>query len=116
MVKDNLSHRLIRANLNPDTYISKFNLEVFPLYDLIKNNNLDLNKYKDIDLLQVDAEGYDDEVIYNSKIDFFKPKYINFEYKNLTKEKLENLIQFLSKNSYECLIYKHNDCLAARKF
>ena len=115
LVKDNLSRRLIKRNLNPDTYISKFNLEVFPLYDLIKNNNFDLNNYKDIDLLQVDAEGYDDEVIYNSKIDFFKPKYINFEYKNLTKEKLENLIQFLNKNSYECLIYKHNDCLAARK-
>ena len=101
--------------MNPDTYISKFNTEIFPLSDLIKNNDLDLDNYKDIDLLQVDAEGYDDEIIYNSQIDFFKPKYINFEYKNLTKEKLENLIQFLNKNSYECLIYKHNDCLAARK-
>ena len=31
------------------------------------------------------------------------------------KNVLSPLIQFLSKNSYECLIYKHNDCLAARK-
>ena len=115
LLKENLSRRLIKYNLNPNTYISKFNLEVFPLYDLMKNNNLNLDNYKDIDLLQIDAEGYDDEVIYNSQIDLFKPRYINFEHKNLTKEKLENLTSFLNKNSYECLIYKRNDCLAVRK-
>ena len=115
LVKENLSRRLIKNNLNPEKYISKFNLNVFPLEELLKNNNIELDNFKDIDLLQIDAEGYDDEVIYNSNIDFFKPKYINFEYKNLTKEKLESLIKFLNENSYECLIYQHNDCLAARK-
>ena len=115
LIKENLSRRLIKNNLNPETYVSKYNLDVFPLQELLKINNIDSNNFKDIDLLQVDAEGYDDEVLYNSNIDFFKPKYINFEYKNLTKDKLESLIKFLNKNSYECLIYQHNDCLAARK-
>jgi FkbM family methyltransferase len=115
LIKENLSRRLIKNNLNPETYINKFDLDVFPLEELLKNNNIELNNFKDIDLLQIDAEGYDDEVIYASNIDFFRPKYINFEYKNMTKEKLDSLIKFLNENSYECLIYQHNDCLAARK-
>lgn len=115
LIKENLSRRLTRYNLNPDYYISKFSLETLPLIDLLKNKNLNVNNFKNIDLLQIDAEGYDDEVIYNSNIDFFKPKYINFEYKNLSKDKLENLINFLNNKSYECLIYKHNDCLAVYK-
>tara|TARA_B100000795_G_scaffold141993_1_gene106309 strand:+ start:316 stop:1059 length:744 start_codon:yes stop_codon:yes gene_type:complete len=115
LIKENLSRRLIRSNLDPETYINKFDLDTFPLEELLKNNNIELNNFKDIDLLQIDAEGYDDEVIYKSNIDFFRPKYINFEYKNMTKEKLDSLIKFLNENSYECLIYQHNDCLAVRK-
>jgi len=115
LIKENLSRRLIKNNLNPETYINKFDLDVFPLEELLKNNNIELSNFKDIDLLQIDAEGYDDEVIYGSNINFFRPKFINFEYKNLTEEKLDRLIKFLNANSYECLIYQHNDCLAARK-
>ena len=55
--------------MNPDIYISKYSLDVFPLFDLLQSKNLEINNYKD-DLLQIDAEGYDDEVIYNSNIDF----------------------------------------------
>ena len=115
LVKESLSNRLIKKNLNPEIYISKLELDVFPLDEILNKNKIELDNYKEIDLLQVDAEGYDDEVIYNSNINFFKPKYINFEYKNLSKEKLEKLIHYLNKNSYECLIYEQNDCLAARK-
>ena len=112
LIKNNLTKRLIKHSLNPDLYISKFNIETYPLYDLIKKNNFSLDNYKDIDLLQVDAEGYDDEVIYNSQIDFFKPRYINFEHKNLDETKLNNLLKFLEQKSYVHIMYKKNDCLA----
>jgi len=112
LIKENLSKRLIRINLEPDIYISKYEIQVNPLYDILKKNNLDCEQYKNIDLLQIDAEGYDDEVIYNSNLDFFRPKYINFEYHNLNKTKLENLVKFLNHKSYECLIYEQSDCLA----
>jgi len=115
LLKENLSRRLIRNNLNPDIYISKYEIEVNPLYDILKKNNLDCNAFKDMDLLQIDAEGWDDEVIYNSNLDFFRPKYINFEYNNLTKIKLENLIKFLNQKSYACLVYEQSDCLAVLK-
>ena len=103
---------MIKKNLNPDDYITSYEIDVDSLYNILKKNNYDLDKYKHIDLLQIDAEGYDDQVIYNADLDFFKPKYINFEYKNLNKTKLDTLIKFLNQNSYECLIYKKNDCLA----
>jgi FkbM family methyltransferase len=115
LLKENLSRRLIRNKLNPDIYISEYEIEVNPLYDVLKKSNLDCEQYKNIDLLQIDAEGWDDEVIYNSNLDFFRPKYINFEYHNLTKIKLENLIKFLNQNSYVCLIYEQSDCLAVLK-
>jgi FkbM family methyltransferase len=114
LVKENLTRRL-NANLNPDIYISKYEVDVDLLYNVLKKNNLEVEEYKGIDLLQVDTEGYDDEVIYNSNLDFFKPQFINFEYKNLNETKLEKLIEFLKQKSYESIIYKHNDCLAVLK-
>lgn len=113
LIKENLSRRLISNNLNPDNYIESYEVEVLPLKKSIEMNYQNILEYfRNIDLLQIDAEGYDDQVIYNSSIDFFKPKYINFEYKNLSETNLENLIKFLKQNSYECIKWKTNDCLA----
>ena len=50
----------------------------------------------DADFLQIDAEGFDDEIIYNSSIkDLFK--IINFESKLLSDEKFSKLENFLKK-------------------
>tara|TARA_Y100000591_G_C21852140_1_gene712458 strand:- start:5607 stop:6371 length:765 start_codon:yes stop_codon:yes gene_type:complete len=113
LIKENLSERLIKNDLNPENYIESFQVEVLSLKKSIeKNYNNLIENFIGIDLLQVDAEGYDDEVIYNSSINFFKPKYINFEYKNLSKTKLEKLVKFLNYNHYNCINWKTNDCLA----
>lgn len=113
LIKENLSKRLLKNNLNPDDYIDSYEVEVLPLKKSIENNCKDaLEHFKDIDLLQIDAEGYDDQVIYNSSIDFFKPKFINFESKNLDKDNLKNLIKYLKENSYECIKWKTSDHLA----
>lgn len=113
LVKENLSKRLIKQNLNPDDYIESYETEVLPLKKSIEINHKDiLDDFRNIDLLQIDAEGYDDQVIYESSIDFFKPKYINFESKNLEKNKLKNLVKYLKKHSYECIKWKNSDHLA----
>ena len=113
LIKENLSKRLIQNNLNPDDYIASYKIEVLPLKKSIETNSKDiLERFKNIDLLQIDAEGYDDQVIYNSSIDYFKPKYINFESKNLDKNNLDNLIKFLKENSYKCIKWKTSDHLA----
>ena len=113
LLEENLSTRLLKIDLNPKDYIDSYEVDVLPLRESIeKNNESLLENFRNIDLLQIDAEGYDDKIIYNSSLDFFKPKYINFEYKNLSKTNLENLIKFLNNNFYKCIYWKTNDCLA----
>ena len=116
LIKENLLKRLNENNLNAKEYIESYEVQVLPLKKSIEMNypNI-LRNFRNIDLLQVDAEGYDDQVIYNSSIEFFKPKYINFEYKNLSKTNLENLLKYLKQNSYECLRWRYNDYLAVLK-
>lgn len=64
-----------------------------------------------IDILQIDAEGYDDEIIYHSNIDKLKPKIINFEANLLSLSKLYNLKIYLENQGY-ILTYQGYDALA----
>ena len=61
-----------------------------------------INKYSisQIDLLQIDAEGYDLEVIKIFDIEKTQPRAIIFENENLPKEELEECYQLLKKNNY----------------
>jgi hypothetical protein len=68
---------------------------------------------KEVDLLQVDAEGFDDEVIYNSDIDVTKPHLINFEAASLSADRHERLSKFLSERGYH-LTPHGTDTLAIR--
>ena len=115
MVEENITKRLKKYNLDPNIYMGKYDVEVKPLIKIFEKYKINSEDFQNIDLLQVDAEGYDDEVIYNSSIDYFKPKFINFEYKNLNKIRYEKLIKFLNQNYYEFLEYRSNDCLAVLK-
>ena len=53
-----------------------------------------------IDVLQIDAEGYDDVVIYNSNLSYTRPKLIYFESHSMPKEKGKSLKKYLSKQRY----------------
>lgn len=66
------------------------------LLPLLKKLNFNYN----IDVLQVDTEGADDEVIYNCDITAIKPVLISFEHQHLDIERKENLIKFLKDNKY----------------
>ncbi len=67
-----------------------------------------------IDVLQVDAEGYDDEVIYNSNIEYTIPKIIYFEAENLSSDKFKNLKTYLQLKGYE-IFELERDALATLK-
>ncbi|MEP1933535.1 MAG: FkbM family methyltransferase, partial [Roseibium sp.] len=56
-----------------------------------------LGKEPVVDVLQVDAEGFDDEVIYACDIDLTEPKIIRFEHSHLPEERLARLKKHLSK-------------------
>lgn len=68
----------------------------------------------EIDVLQVDAEGFDDDVIYASDISEFRPKLINFEVEHLTDKRREDLLNFLISEGYRVLRYKQSDSIAFR--
>lgn len=54
-----------------------------------------------VDVLQVDAEGMDDSVIYNSDLDQTRPSLILFESENLQARKRKKLFAFLREKGYE---------------
>ncbi len=55
---------------------------------------------RNIDVLQVDTEGFDDQVIYNSDIDELKPNLIFFEISLLSEQKLESIQTYLEDRGY----------------
>ena len=68
--------------------------------------------FSEIDVLQIDTEGHDDLVIYNSSINKYKYKFINYEFKQLSEERLNKLHLFLKKHGYEIIRWKKSDELA----
>lgn len=67
----------------------------------------------DIDVLQIDAEGFDDTVIYNANLDSLRPAMINFEVAHLPKERLYALSDHLHDHGYQMNRYGM-DALAIR--
>ena len=57
-----------------------------------------------IDVLQIDTEGYDDIVVYNSNLSETRPKLIYFESQHMSPEKQMALNHYLLKHRYR--IYK----------
>lgn len=69
------------------------------LENLIKSKNI-----KNIDLLQIDTEGYDAEIILNLNFKELKPSIINFEYyipNTMSKETFNQILKLLNDNDYE---------------
>ena len=67
-------------------------------------------KIEKIDFLQIDAEGYDFEILKTVNLDKFKPKIINLEsthFSDKTRELYENL---LGENGYKFFRDKVDTC------
>lgn len=91
--------------------IRSFSIESLPLADLMANVGFDST----VDVLQVDAEGFDDEVLYQSSLETLAPKIINFENANLTRERFERLVDHLIQRGY-VLQSTRSDTLAIKGF
>ncbi|MBR9844342.1 MAG: hypothetical protein GYB25_14370 [Rhodobacteraceae bacterium] len=94
---------------NPEKFIAELTVPSKRLTSFLK----DLGKEPIIDVLQVDAEGFDDEVIYACDIHLTQPKIILFEKSNLSEERLTRLRKHLSKK-YD-LMDVQRDILAIRR-
>ena len=100
--KTNLTNRLKKDSFkNVDNYIDSKTVKTYRLENLLKKNPIHEKIFFEVDFLQIDAEGYDDEIIYNSGIQKLKFKYINYEFKNMPDFKLNKLHNFLKENNYK---------------
>lgn len=81
-----------------------------------KLNNL-LTEIKfptNIHLLQVDAEGTDDKVLYSCDIEKLHPMIINYESMLLDNKKREKLDKYLFENGYICYNWNQSDTIALK--
>ena len=67
----------------------------------------------EVDVLQVDAEGEDDTVIYSSNVETLRPSIIYFERKCLSAERYAKLAAYLGGLGYSLSHVRH-DSLAIR--
>jgi FkbM family methyltransferase len=95
-IKSHLEKALEGQNIDPDSAIDILKIPAKELRTLLE----ELKWPSPIDVLQVDAEGYDDVVIYNSNLGFTRPKLLYFESRNMEKAKGKSLKQHLSKHQY----------------
>ncbi len=59
-----------------------------------------LNWPTPIDVLQIDAEGHDDSVIYASNLELTRPKLIYFEFRHIPPDNVKPLLTYLSDHHY----------------
>lgn len=81
---------------DPDSMIAQEEVESKRLPDVMHS----CGATGEIDVLQIDTEGMDDVVIFNSGIDELRPTLIHFEAENLSRERLDEVVRFLENRGY----------------
>jgi FkbM family methyltransferase len=95
--REHLEIALQRESLNPDAAIETLTVPCKQLGSLLT----EIAWPSPIDVLQIDAEGYDDAVIYAADLQHTKPKLIYFENHNIQVGRLEILQQYLTHKHYQ---------------
>jgi FkbM family methyltransferase len=94
-------------NILVEQAIEKLEVESKELIDVLNAQNI-----KSVDILQIDAEGLDDQVIYHCNIDRCKPSIIHFEHIHLGIDKKLKLHKYLRQSGYVVCEYSKSDTLA----
>ncbi len=76
-----------------DEYMTTLDIDILPLQNLLKKYN-----FGDIDILQIDAEGYDFQII--NSLEDIKPKIIHFESAFLSKNDWNLFKDFCEEKGY----------------
>ncbi len=78
-----------------EPYIIESRIKGFNLPDILK-----INKVKSIDLIHIDAEGYDWVILSQLNLNQFSPKAILFEHKHLKIEEKQKSLKYLNQHNY----------------
>lgn len=87
----------VKSAADVDDMIEAFEVPGYRLGQLLQSNHLATG----IDVLQVDAEGEDDTVIYCCDLEQTRPCILFFENKNLSEERLASLLSYLAGLGYQ---------------
>ena len=85
-----------KGNLDVKDIVETVRVESVTMEELLKRSTL----FTNVDVLQIDAEGFDDQVIYSSNIEELRPSIINFELANLNEQRANALKNFLGSLGY----------------
>lgn len=85
-----------KGKLPPSDVIEDVSVDCVNMRELLRRAGM----FASIDVLQIDAEGFDDQVIYASDIERFLPPIINFEYGNLPPQRAKELSKYLAGHGY----------------
>ena len=85
-----------RGPRRPDEVIEEVSVECLDMAGLLHRAGL----FDRVDVLQIDAEGFDDEVIRASDLPRLRPLVVNFEYRNLPAGRAADLRALLARAGY----------------
>jgi FkbM family methyltransferase len=91
------ARKKITSVLDVNDVIAELDVPGCRLGQLLAANHLPM----EIDVLQVDAEGEDDSVIYCCDLELTRPRILFFESKNLAELRLASLLSYLDELGYE---------------
>lgn len=97
--------RKLSKDSNVDDFIKESSVLAVTFDELLKNNNV-----SKISFLQIDAEGYDFEILKQLNFNFFKPDVINFESMHLSQSDYDSAIKLLESHNYKFFYYKGDTC------
>ena len=94
----------------PEEYVEAIQVPCISLEDLMEQEG-----FHDIDLLQIDTEGYDSEIVRNIDLEKIRPSMIHFEHGLgdgvMKQSEIDDLIQRFNGHGYQVLLENY-DALA----
>lgn len=102
--------RSLRGDIH--LYIEEIKPRVLDLMSLLSDAKFE----EAVHILSVDAEGFDDDVIYASNIEQLMPKVINCEYEHLSEVRQKALKSYLENLGYVVIRYKQSDIVALKRW
>lgn len=106
-VKENIEKHFHQDGI-PLHYIEEISVETSTLNYLLNKRNI-----SSLDVLHVDAEGYDIEVLKSIDLKKIPTKLIIFEHMHIEGNKKKNFISYLKKLGYKIFIF-HDDIIAEK--
>lgn len=98
----------LRTSAGLDDGIERIEVPCTTLHALVTQ----LDWGPEVDILQIDAEGADDEVVYASDTQVLRPRIVNYERSHLTEERRQRLEAFLVRQGYRLFHWSGSDTLA----